>query len=112
MKLISTVLIGAMTSTTVGVSTAGCTPVQQAAFTQIDNIVLADLKAGKTLPQIEDDVAAIVLPGNASADIVTIVNAAIAMLLNLTGVVPANIVPLATAMQSELAMKHVAGAKR
>jgi hypothetical protein len=104
-------LIASMSLGAIGAVAINCTPAQQAETQQIENVVLADLKAGKTLPQIEDDVAAIVLPGQAGADIVTIVNDAISLLVDV-GVISGDLVAKAKTLQAELATKHAAGLKR
>lgn len=102
------------------VTMTGCTPAQQAVLIQIENVVLADLAANKTLEQIETDVAAIVLPGNAGADIVAIVNDAIQFLID-TGVIaklvaaksmPAQALDQTKAMLTTLAAKHAQNLKR
>lgn len=110
-KLVSAVLSVALSTGTIGTvasSVTACTPAQQAEWTKVESTVLADLKAGKTLTQIEDDVAAIVLPGMPSADIVAIVNAAITTLLNYLAI-PATNVVAAKGMLTELAAKQAAG---
>ena len=100
-------------ATTLAASAPACTPAQQAEFTQIENVVLADFKAGKTRIQIEDDVAAIVIPGNAGADVVAILDEAIALLIDsgaLKGLLP--LLGQAKAMRAELATAKLAGVKR
>lgn len=113
MNKFAIIVTAAMNIATVGTATvtAGCTPTQQAVATQIENVVLADLAANKSLEQIETDVAAIVIPGNAGADIVAIVNEAIQFLIDL-GVISGALVPKAQAMQTALAAKHAQGLKR
>jgi hypothetical protein len=76
----------------------GChlTPAQQAEETQIENTILADLAAGKTLQQIEADVGKIVA-GQPGVDVVVIVNDALQLLIDL-GVIPTNELPQAKSM--------------
>lgn len=74
---------------------ASCTPAQQAEYTQIEQTVLADLQAGKTLAQIEQDVGQLVA-GQPGADVAEILNDALTLLIDL-GVIPANILPTAKA---------------
>jgi uncharacterized protein YcfL len=79
---------------------SGCTPAQQAEATQIENTVLADLAAGKTLEQIEADVSKLVA-GQAGADVVVIVNDALTLLEDL-GVIPQGALPQAKVMSTTL----------
>jgi hypothetical protein len=79
-----------------------CTPAQQAMFGKIENLVLADIEAGKTRQQIEADVGQL-LAGQVGVDIVAAVDAAITLLLA-SGQIPVGFVPQAKAM---LAMHQV-----
>ena len=62
-------------------------------LSQIEGIVLTDLESGKTLEQTEADVASL-YAGQPGADVVAIVNDAIALLID-AGVLPAQWVPKA-----------------
>ncbi len=66
-----------------GASSSGCTPTQSAEFGTLGQLVLSDVAAGKTLAQIESDVAQ-ALFGNTTVtnQIVAIVNNLLQLLLN------------------------------
>lgn len=87
----------------------GCTGAAAPVFSAVEQVVLDDLNAGKTVAQIEVDVARVL--GNAVADggggvavdIVTVVQDAVALLID-AGVVPESVVPYAkTVLGSERA---------
>jgi hypothetical protein len=87
-------------------ATAGagaCTPAQSAELTQIENRVAADLQAGKTLEQIETDVAIIVNPKNPLIDtlVVILVNDALQILVD-AGVIPPIFLPRAQTMLAQV----------
>lgn len=82
-----------------------CTPADQAIEAKIEQTVLSDFEAGDGLPQIETDVAKLVA-GQPGADVVIIVNDALGLLIDL-GLIPANDVPKAKAMRTELQMSRV-----
>lgn len=73
-------------------------PAQQAEAKDIETTILADLKAGDSLEKIETDVAAI-LGGPLAVDIATIVDDAIAYLLDI-GAVPPTSMPHAKTIQA------------
>lgn len=75
------------------VAMTGCTPAQTAELQNIENVVMADLSNGKTLQQIEDDVATIAV-GKVGPALVAIVDDALAFLID-SGLVPASILPTA-----------------
>jgi hypothetical protein len=77
----------------------GCTPAQQAQITKIEQIVLADILAGKTRAQIEADVGQ-ALAGQAGADIAAIVDEVLMLLVDL-GAIPAADLPRVMAMRAE-----------
>ena len=70
-----------------------CTPAQGANVENIPALVLADLAQGKTVPQIEADVAKL-LAGQLGADADVIVEDAIVLLVD-AGVIPASVLPFA-----------------
>lgn len=80
----------------------GCKPAQQAEVQQIADTVLQDVKQGKSLPQIETDIAIILNPSNPVVDaiVVTLANDVLDMLIA-TGVIPAQYVPHAKALLFE-----------
>lgn len=90
----------------VGIATseAACTPAQVAEAKSIEQLVLADLEAGKPVEAIESDVA-VLLCGqpNASAcvDVVVVLNDALTLLID-SGVIPANVLPRAKSMRGAL----------
>lgn len=89
----------------------GCAQIQ-AAFPQLDKIeqvVLADLTAGKTAVQIESDVAGL-LAGKTGTEIVVIVNDVITVLID-AGVIPPGVIPQAVAVQTAERAKLTGGAK-
>jgi len=94
----SVLLCGLMA--TVVVPLQACTPVDQAVEAKIEQTVLDDFLAGKTIVQIETDVAALVAeqPG---ADVVAIVNDILGLLVDL-GKIPPNLIPKANAMRLAL----------
>ena len=83
-----------------------CTPAQAAVLSHIEQVVLNDLTAGKTASQIEADVA-VLLAGQPGADVVMIVNDAIALLIDL-GVIPPGVIPQAMAVHAEMKAKLAA----
>lgn len=78
-----------------------CSPAEQAIEAKIEQTILNDLATGKTLEQVETDVA-VLLVGQPGADIVVIVNDALAFLIDIHAI-PANILPQA---QTMLAQEH------
>jgi hypothetical protein len=86
----------------------GCSPAQQAIEAKVEQVILNDLATGKTLQQVEADVAT-VLAGQPGADVVIIVNDALAFLIDI-GVIPPGILPSAKSMYAETL--PVAGAHR
>jgi len=92
------------------ISVLACTPAQEAEGTQIENKILADLRAGDGAEQIKTDVAAIVDPGNTGKDIVVITNDAIDLLIDL-GLIHATLMANTQTVQAALSQKHLAGAK-
>lgn len=93
---------------------SACTPAQVAAIEDVPGLVLQDLEAGKTLPQIEADVSAsIVCPGapagscKTAQEIDAIIDDALVLLTDL-GVIPPGILPAANAMHAKLgASRHL-----
>lgn len=90
-------------------ATESCTPAQQALFDQVDNLVLADIRAGDVLNQIETDVAKLVA-GQPGADVVMIVDDALALLIDLNAI-PPNLIPTAIKMRTEEESKLLAAGK-
>jgi hypothetical protein len=84
-----------------GASQQACSPAQMAEADKVEQTVLADIVAGKTLPQIESDVATLVA-GQPGADVVVLVDDALTFLVDL-GVVPASVLPYA---KSLIAAEH------
>lgn len=80
---------------------ASCAPAQQAVEAKVEQVILDDLAAGKTLPQIEADVAQLVA-GQPGADAAIIVNDVLAFLIDI-GVIPPGILPQARMMLAEVA---------
>lgn len=80
----------------------GChlTPAQQAEETQIENVVIADLAAGKTPEQTEADVAKI-LAGQLGVDVVVVLNDVLQYLIDI-GVISKDLLPRAKAMTASL----------
>jgi hypothetical protein len=70
-------------------SGSACTPAQNAELSQIENKIAVDIQAGKTLEQIETDVALIVNPNNPLVDaiVIMLVNDALQLLVD-AGVIP------------------------
>ena len=60
---------------------SGCTPAQSAAWAQVEPTVWADVEAGKSLEQIESDVA-FLLVGKSGPELVAIVDDALAFLVD------------------------------
>jgi hypothetical protein len=81
-----------------------CTPAQTAEWQEVEQTVLTDFNAGKTAEQIEADVAKIVIPGNASADVVAILNDALSLLID-SGAIQDIALARAKAMQVALAAR-------
>jgi hypothetical protein len=100
-------------ATLLGFGLIACgTPAQQAVEAKVEQTVLADIVAGKTLQQIEADVAQLVA-GQPGADAVIITNDILAFLVDI-GVIPPNVLPQAKAMLVEVqpvAVAHRAAAK-
>lgn len=73
----------------IGSAITGCAdPALAPLEPQIEKVVLADVLAGDTLPHIEADVSAIIAAtGKPAADVVLMVNSALALLID-TGVIP------------------------
>ena len=79
------------------VTESACTPAETAQASKVEGVVLADIVAGKSLETIEQDVA-VLFAGQPGADIVAIVNDALALLIDMH-VVPIANVPTALALQ-------------
>lgn len=80
-----------------------CTPAQQATISKVDETIANDLLAGKSLPEIEADVNAIL--GKPAVDIESIILDGITLILDLGGILPADKVPAAQAMRDGLLAK-------
>lgn len=101
----------------VAMCVSGCTPAEQALATNIENTVLADLGAGKSLPQIEADVASLIIcPGapngscKSAQAIVAIVNDTLDLLIGL-GVIPPGVLPVAQSYHAQLT-QQIAASRR
>lgn len=81
-----------------------CKPGVFPSLSQIEQVVLTDLEAGKNLEQIEADVKAITPAG---ADVVTLVDDALIVLSDL-GVIPSANLASAQAMHAVLQPMHAA----
>ena len=75
------------------VAAPACTPAQQAEWSQIEAVVLADLTAGKSRATILEDVGRIVA-GQPGADVALLVADALTFLID-GGWIPANVLPAA-----------------
>jgi hypothetical protein len=73
-------------------------------FQAITQVVLQDLEAGKTLPQIETDVAALVA-GQQGVDVLTLVDDAIKLLVDLNDL-PATAQTYAVKLRGQIADAH------
>jgi hypothetical protein len=76
-----------------------CTPATQATISKVDQTIANDLTAGKSLPEIEADVNAIL--GKPVIDLETIIMDGIAFVIDL-GILPADKVPHAEGMRDEI----------
>jgi hypothetical protein len=82
----------------IGAATEGCTPAQSAQIGTLGQLVLSDVEAGKTLPQIETDVAeALFGVSTITPAVVAIANNILQLLLNLAETPPATNSPAAPA---------------
>jgi hypothetical protein len=81
--------------------TTGCTPAESAAFVKAEQIVLADLTNNVALDVIEGAIAAYVPQGQ---DVDVVINDIITYLHD-DGALPPNVLPVALAMQTKIAMK-------
>ena len=95
-------------------SVPACSQVSPAVFPILDKVeqtVLADIEAGKGLPQITIDVAAVVaaqlVPEQISPDVDRLVEDALTLLID-SGLVPANWLTAAKGMKAEVHAKLVA----
>ena len=84
-----------------GAAVTGCTPAQQAEADTIEQLVLHDLAAGKSDPQIEADIASS-LAGQVGTDAVVILNDVLTFLLDAKAI-PADLMSAALAMKSNVA---------
>lgn len=100
-----TFVAAAVGGTTLAVATS-CTPAQQAVFSTVEQKVLDDVVAGKTLTQIETDVATL-LVGTPGTDVVLIVNEALTLLVDI-GAIPPSYLPQAKVLLAESSLKAAA----
>lgn len=90
---------------------AGCAPAQTPnnVLATVEQVVIADLVAGKTLAQVEQDVAR-ALGGSPAADVTMVVQDVLAVLID-TGVLPPSLLPLASQYRAIEAMTARMGHK-
>lgn len=86
------------------VLSVACTPAETATFTSVEQTVLTALENGTALALIETEVKSLVPAG---ADVDAIINEAITLLHDL-GVLPPNVEPVASAVQTEAVAKVAA----
>jgi hypothetical protein len=91
---------------TAGGAIESCTPAQSATWTKVEEIVLADIQAGKSEPQIEQDVAQ-VLAGQPGVDAVIVLNDVLTFLID-TGTIPPNWLPRAQVMLAQVGPEAIA----
>lgn len=91
-------IVGAAVAGTAAIC-SGCTPAESATWTNVENVVLTDLENGAVLDVIEAGIKQYVPAG---ADLDAIINEAIQLLHDL-GLLPANILPVASSMQAQIA---------
>lgn len=93
----------------VAIAVAACTPAQQASWQRVPVIVEADLEAGKSFPQIENDVAAD-LVGTAGPVLVSIIDDVITYLLDsgaLSDIGQKNAIAMKPAIAAKKAALHI-----
>jgi hypothetical protein len=93
-------MLAVFTPIVVGAAATACTPAQSAILSSVEQTVLNDIVAGKTRIQIELDVASL-LAGQPGVDVLTVLNDALAVLIDL-GVVPPSFLTQTKAMHAEL----------
>jgi hypothetical protein len=108
MKLINTIVVIAALTMSGAFVAEGCTPAERAAASNIENVVLTDFEAGKTIDQIEADVEA-AYP--AIGDVVTVVDDALQVLIAAKDILGPDLAKAQT-MRATLAAKHLAGQLR
>jgi len=78
----------------------GCTPAQQATWSKVESTVLTDVEAGKSLTQLETDVATVVV-GKSGAELVIIIDDALTFLED-AGAISLAAKPHAAALHAEI----------
>lgn len=99
-KAVAAVLLCVGVPTAVGVAASACTPAQSAELSQVEGIVLGDLKAGKTKADVLKDVAN-ALAGKPGVDAAQVLLDALTTLIDL-GYLPPNLLATASTMRAEI----------